>query len=445
MLTREQELALAKQVEATRTEFRRLLLESDYVMRHAVSLLRRVRDGEVRFDRTLQVSATYQLDERQILGRLPHNLRTLEALINRNQCDYRVATSKSASLHVRREAWRRLRSGRRRAVRLIEELGLRTETIEPAMRKLEALSRRADELKARIDAHRDAKGLPDERRPWRAELRRILKTTQETSTGLHNRVLAIARAYAQHQQARRALGEGHLRLVVSVAKRYGNRGLSLSDLIQEGNVGLMRAVDKFEYRRGFKFATYASWWIRQAITRALSDHTRTIRIPVHMTQTMSRVQGASRELSQQLGREPKLEETADRSGTRTEEARWLLGLSLRPVSLDRPVANGERSRFGDLLPDAAEGPALAATRRMLQERIRSVLSRLSYREREIIKLRFGLGSGHCYTLEEVGAIFRVTRERIRQIEARAIRRLQQPSCKLQLVGFIDRVAGPGPR
>ena len=437
LLTREQETVLAKQIEDNRTEFRRLLLGCDYAMREAVALLRRVRDGEVRFDRAVQVSATYQLDSHQILGRLPHNLKTLEALLERNRRNYRAATSKSLSIEVRREAWHRLRSCRRQAVRLVEELGLRTETIEPAIKTLEALSRRADELKVRMVAHRNANGLPKEREPWLAEFHGILKTTRETSTSLHNRVLAIMSAYSQHNETKRTLCERNLRLVVAIAKKYHSRGLSFSDLIQEGNLGLMRAVEKFEYRRGFKFSTYATWWIHQAITRALNDHGSTIRIPIHMIGTVSRVRNASTELSQQLGREPKIEETADKSGTRASEARSLLGLSQRPVSLDRPVPNGERRRFGDFLPDSTESPAASATRTMLRERIEGVLATLSYREREIIRLRFGLGDGYSYTLEEVGAIFKLTRERIRQIEARAIRKLQQPSRSQELVGFLD--------
>jgi RNA polymerase primary sigma factor len=434
LLTRAQELALARRIEATRTELRRLLLECDWVMRKAMALLRRVRDGGARFDRTLQASATSPSSEGQIRARLPHYLKTLEALLERGRRNYRVATSKSCSAGVRREAWRRLRSGRRDAVRLVEELGLKAETLEPAIGKLVALGRRVDDLKARMDAH--GEGLPKPQ-PWWAEFRTILKTVHETSTGLHNRVLAIARVYSQHQEAKRALCEGNLRLVISIAKKYCDRGLSFPDLIQEGNVGLMHAVEKYEHRRGFKFSTYAMWWVRQAVTRALHEHGQTIRIPVHMIGTVSRVRKAERELSQQLGREPKIEETADRSGTCPDEARSLLGLSQYPLSLDRPVASGSRRRFGDLLPDGDESPEAGATRRMLRERINAVLGTLTYREREIIKLRYGIGDGYSHTLEEVGAIFKLTRERIRQIEARAMRKLQQPSRSQELVGFLD--------
>ena len=438
LLTREEEISLAKQIEVTRRKFRRKLLECDYVMQQAVRVLRRVHDGELPFDRTVQVSVTDRLEKQQILGRLPHNLRTLEVLLKRNRRDYWVATSKSRPMSQRREAWRRLGRCRRRAVHLIEELGLRTQRLEPSVNTLDEFSRRVDELKARIDAHRSAKGAPREREPWIMEFRNILRATQETPTSLRNRVRQLQRVHVQYQEAKRGLSEGNLRLVVSIAKKYRNRGLSFLDLIQEGNAGLMRAVDKFEYRRGFKFCTYATWWIRQAITRAVADQSRTIRIPVHMVETMSRVRNCSRKLLQELGREPTIEETADESGTCIDEARRVLAMSRYPISLDRPVGNSEDSHFGDLLPDGeAESPSTGATQEMLRGRISKVLKTLSYREREIIKLRYGLGDGYSYTLEEVGHIFKVTRERIRQIEAKAVRKLQQPSRSQELVGFLD--------
>ena len=438
LLTRQQEIQLAKRIEVTRRRFRSRLLECDYVIQAAYKVLKRVQDGELPFDRTVQVSVTDRLEKDQILGRLPHNLRTLDVLLKRNRRDYRIALSKSQTKARRRQAWVRLSQRRRRSVRLVEELGLRTQRIEPMIRVLEDFSRRIQDLKARIEAHKNERGAPQDREKWVREYRGVLMATQETPTSLLNRVNYLKKVYSEYQQAKRQLSEGNLRLVVSIAKKYRNRGLSFLDLIQEGNAGLMRAVDKFEYRRGFKFCTYATWWIRQAITRAVADQSRTIRIPVHMVETMSRVRNVSRQLLQELGREPTLEETAKRARTTVDEARRVLAMSRYPISLDRPVGNSEDSHFGDLLPDgAAESPATGASQEMLRGRINKVLKTLSYREREIIKLRYGLGDGYSYTLEEVGHIFKVTRERIRQIEAKAVRKLQQPSRSQELVGFLD--------
>jgi RNA polymerase primary sigma factor len=320
----------------------------------------------------------------------------------------------------------------------VEELGLRTQRIEPMIRTLEDFSRRVDRLRKQLDDHKLHHTANVDREALLVEYRSILLATQETPSSLRNRVQCLKRVYTEYQQAKQELSEGNLRLVVSIAKKYRNRGLSFLDLIQEGNAGLMRAVDKFEYRRGFKFCTYATWWIRQAITRAVADQSRTIRIPVHMVETMSRVRNVSRKLLQELGREPTLEETARRASTTVDEARRVLAMSRYPISLDRPVGNSEDSHFGDLLPDgAAESPATGASQEMLRGRINKVLKTLSYREREIIKLRYGLGDGYSYTLEEVGHIFKVTRERIRQIEAKAVRKLQQPSRSQELVGFLD--------
>ena len=215
--------------------------------------------------------------------------------------------------------------------------------------------------------------------------------------------------------------------MVSIAKKYRNRGLSFLDLIQEGNTGLMRAVDKYEYRRGFKFSTYATWWIRQAITRAIADQARTIRIPVHMIDVLSKLRNIQKKMQQEMRREPTTEEIADRAGISLEEVKRVLDIGRHPVSLDRPVGEGDDCCFGEFIEDSThDNPVKNANNGILRDKIEALLKTLTYREREIVRLRYGLGDGYTYTLEEVGRIFKVTRERVRQIEAKAIRKLQHP-------------------
>jgi RNA polymerase primary sigma factor len=321
---------------------------------------------------------------------------------------------------------------------LVEELGLRTQRIEPMIRNLDEFSRRIDELKARIDDHRKNRQPAEQREPWLMEFRSILRATQETPTSLRNRVAYLKLVHAKYQEAKRGLSEGNLRLVVSIAKKYRNRGLPFLDIIQEGNTGLMRAVDKYEYKRGYKFSTYATWWIRQAITRAIADHARTIRVPVHMIETMSRLRTIQKYLVQELGREPTIFEIAERAEMSIDETRRVMKISRHPVSLDRPVGESEDSHFGDFIEDERQvAPSETATGQMLRARINDVLKTLTYREREILKLRYGIGDGYTYTLEEVGRIFKVTRERVRQVESKAIRKLQHPVRKTRLASFLS--------
>jgi RNA polymerase primary sigma factor len=306
------------------------------------------------------------------------------------------------------------------------------------MKKMEQLANRMEELERQIEILRGRPPAREDRATLEIELRDHMLRTLETAPSLRTRVEVMKKRFAEYEESKKRLSGGNLRLVVSIAKKYRNRGLSFLDLIQEGNTGLMRAVDKYEYRRGYKFSTYATWWIRQAITRAIADQARTIRIPVHMIETMSKLRNVSKKLLQEKGREPTIEETAKAAGISIEETRRVLKISRHPISLDRPVGESEDSYFGDFIEDdSVESPVNAATQEMLKDKIEHVLKTLTYREREIIKLRYGLGDGYTYTLEEVGRIFKVTRERVRQIEAKAVRKLQHPVRSRQLEGFLD--------
>jgi len=441
LLTREQEISLAERIESTRKRFRRRVLECDYALRLVVDVLKKVDSGELPFDRTVKVSMTENLEKNQILGRMPHNLVTLEHLMDCNDRDFRDLLRARGDKEKRRRLARALAIRRRKAVKLVEELSIRTQKVQPLMKRLEQISARMQELLSQIREVRAGRGRLDEHANLEKELRDLMLMTLETPAGLARRVREMNERFKEYEKAKRKLSGGNLRLVVSIAKKYRNRGLSFLDLIQEGNTGLMRAVDKYEWRRGFKFSTYATWWIRQAITRAIADQARTIRIPVHMIETMSKLRNVNKKLLQEKGREPTIEETARAANISIEETRRVMKISRHPISLDRPVGESEDSYFGDFIEDTtAENPINSATQEMLKDKIDQVLKTLTYREREIIKLRYGLGDGYTYTLEEVGRIFKVTRERVRQIEAKAVRKLQHPVRSRQLEGFLESTA-----
>jgi len=328
---------------------------------------------------------------------------------------------------------------RNKAVRLIEEMNLRTNRLEPIFHKLHTIASQMAILKDRIAVAQET-GFSDcvPIAKLKEELRYLMRITYETPSTLARRCQRVKTHRLEYDAAKRELSAGNLRLVVSIAKKYRNRGLSFLDLIQEGNTGLMRAVDKFEYERGFKFSTYATWWIRQAITRAIADQSRTIRVPVHMIDTMSKVRQVTRDLIQELGREPSVEETAERAGLSLDDARVVIKMARQPLSLDQPVGDHEDSFFGEFLEDYRDDDPLYETNQQtLKEQIHEAMQTLNYREREILKLRYGLADGYAYTLEEVGKIFQVTRERVRQIESKAVKKLQHPQRSKSLTSFID--------
>ena len=437
LLTREEEISLARKIELTRIAFRRKVLESDYCARTAVEILQQVDEGALPFDRTMKMSSGEGQERTIVKNRLPANLATVNKLLDRNG-DLFIKSTEAKSVEEIKAVVRQIHRNRRKVATLLEELTLRTSRIQPMMKKLQGIQLKMHQLQGVIDSGPSRDFVAEDIEAMKQELEGMQDLVLETPKQLDKRLRATEAVYAQYEEAKRRLSGGNLRLVVSIAKKYRNRGLSFLDIIQEGNTGLMRAVDKYEYRRGYKFSTYATWWIRQAITRAIADHARTIRIPVHMIETMSKLRTISKNLLQELGREPTIEEIAEEGKMSVAEARRVLKISKHPFSLDRPIGESEDSYFGDFIEDErVESPVQSATQEMLKDRIDQVLKTLTYREREIIKLRYGIGDGYTYTLEEVGRIFKVTRERVRQVEAKAIRKLQHPVRARKLEGFLD--------
>ncbi|HBT76473.1 MAG TPA: RNA polymerase subunit sigma-70 [Planctomycetaceae bacterium] len=437
LLTKEEECELSKEIERTRREFRRVVMGSPLALQTAFGVLTKVWHGQLPFDRTIKMSLTERLSKEHILRRMPHNLKTLAPLLESLTADFDRLVRKSTPRQDRAVARKRFITRRSHALVLTEELSLRTRRVHALMRQLEKISKRMDEIRYLLRLA-NANISHERRLLLREELRDLILMTQESPGSLRRRCEAMRKRLAAYDKAKSEMSRGNLRLVISVAKRYRNRGMSFLDLIQEGNTGLMRAVDKFEYRRGFKFSTYATWWIRQAITRAIAEQARTIRIPVHMIDALTKLRSTARTLYQQTGREPSITEIAAAAELSVEEARRIMLMGANPISLEHPIGDSDECSFGEFVADDSfERPERSASNELLKKQIGKLLKTLTYREREIIKLRYGLENGYSYTLEEVGRIFQVTRERVRQIEAKAVQKLQLPGRSLHLEGFLD--------
>ncbi|MCL2710233.1 MAG: sigma-70 family RNA polymerase sigma factor [Planctomycetaceae bacterium] len=435
LLSKEEEVIYSKRIEKWRRAFRRCVLGSPFGLHNAFQTLTKVFHGQLAFERTI----SEKLSKTQVLHRIPQHLRTLGPMLNSTSADFNLLVRKNTKnkKKMRPQIRQRIKQRHRRALILVEEMNLRNRRVHAIMKQLEAMSARMDEI-LRLLNDSSVKMMPDRKALLKKELRRLIRTAQESPKKLRGRCEAMKRLLHEYETAKGEMCKSNLRLVISVAKKYRNRGIGFLDLIQEGNTGLMRAVDKFEYRRGFKFSTYAIWWIRQALTRAIAEQSRTIRIPVQMIDALSRIRNTMRDIYQETGRHPSIHEIAEATEMSLEEIRKTMQLGSNPISLEHPLGEAEDGCFGELVADtSAERPERSASNDLLKKEIDKLLNVLTHREREIIKLRFGLVNGYSYTLEEVGRIFQVSRERVRQIEQKAVEKLQQPGRCKHLAGFLQ--------
>ncbi len=431
LLTREQEVEISKRIEKAESEIKKVLTRFGFIPDAYLAMAERLESGEERFDRLI-LDKKIESRSRYLknLGKLRDQVGVYRDELHELYAQLR-STKPGAAQKRLNEKWKKAHSSLSRCYnrfyfkqKVTEDLVSCTEEYSVKSNELKTLAEAASSTKEKSKATQAKTAF--EKEAWME-----LQEFDELSEALQAQV-----AYAR--KAKDEMVEANLRLVISIAKKYTNRGLSFLDLIQEGNMGLMKAVEKFEYRRGYKFSTYATWWIRQAITRSIADQARTIRIPVHMIETINKLMRVQKQLVQEYGREPTPDEIADEIHLPVERVRAVLKMAQQPISLQAPVGDSEETSLGDFIEDkGAEDPSDMTSMSMLKDRIKDVLDTLTPREREVLEQRFGLVDGYSRTLEEVGKQFQVTRERIRQIEAKALRKMRHPTRIRQLEGFIE--------